>query len=212
MSGFNKDEAVNRFTGRGLAGFIQKPFKIATMRDKLRSAIQEGQSGMALGKSAKLSVTVQVDSRPSRAPITFGPVPKVVRTVPCAAPSQETPLPHSGLCGPLSPTSPAFLRPVPKVVRTVHCAALSQETPFRTGDCADHFRRQPHPAPLARLRRQSPDQREAPPHRVASASLRKVKNPGRPRAGRPGHRVPSRRHAGWPGGSWSGAEVVSDFG
>jgi len=47
---------------------------------------------------------------------------------------------------------------------------------------------------------------------VASASLRKVKNLGRPRAGRPGHRVPSRRHAGWPGGSWSGAEVVSGFG
>jgi len=99
MSGFNKDEAVNRFTGRGLAGFIQKPFKIATMRDKLRSAIQEGQSGMALGKSAKLSVTVQVDSRPSQAPITSGAVTKVVRTVPCAALSQETPLPHSGLCG-----------------------------------------------------------------------------------------------------------------
>ena len=85
-------------------------------------------------------VTAQVDSRPSRAPITSGAmtkgvrhrgphrplwgssgaacrvahtaVSKVVRTVPCAALSQETPLPHSGLCGPLSPTSPAFLRAV----------------------------------------------------------------------------------------------------
>jgi hypothetical protein len=53
---------------------------------------------------------------------------------------------------------------------------------------------------------------EAPRSICASASLRKVKNLGRPRAGRPGHRVPSRPQAGWPGGSWSGAEVVSGFG
>ena len=74
-------------------------------------------------------VTAQVDSRPSRAPITSGAVttgvrpvhwaatrltrwidrtasvPIVVRTVHCAALSQETPLPHRGLCGPLSPTA-----------------------------------------------------------------------------------------------------------
>ncbi|MEN9632870.1 MAG: hypothetical protein RL077_1274, partial [Verrucomicrobiota bacterium] len=51
------------------------------------------------------NVTVWVDSRPSRTPITLGAVIKVVRTVHCAAPSQETPLPHSGRCGPLSPTA-----------------------------------------------------------------------------------------------------------
>ena len=54
---------------------------------------------------------------------------KVVRTVPCAALIQETPLPHRGLCGPLSRTSPA------------HCAALSQEA------------RLPHPSSTRRRRR-----------------------------------------------------------
>ena len=111
---------------------------------------------------------------PSRVPITSGAVTKggrqrgptkgsaqsgptewsdkVVRTVPCAALIQETPLPHSssprrrrrsgsaaliqeaplphrGLCGPLSPTSPA------------HRAALIQEAPL------------PHPSSTRRRRR-----------------------------------------------------------
>ena len=91
-------------------------------------------------------------------------VTKVVRTVRWAALGQETHLPHRGLCGPLSPTSPAFLRAVTIVVRTVPCAALGQETPLpHRGRCGDPFRRQSRPAPLARLGRQSPDQREVPP-------------------------------------------------
>jgi PAS domain S-box-containing protein len=36
MSGFNEQEAINRFTGKGLAGFIQKPFKPSQLRAKLR--------------------------------------------------------------------------------------------------------------------------------------------------------------------------------
>ena len=51
-------------------------------------------------RSTEIKITAQVDSRPSRAPITSGAVTKVVRTVHCAALSQETPLPHSGLGGP----------------------------------------------------------------------------------------------------------------
>lgn len=37
MSGFNEQEAINRFTGKGLAGFLQKPFK----PDQLRAKLQE---------------------------------------------------------------------------------------------------------------------------------------------------------------------------
>ncbi|MEN9633702.1 MAG: hypothetical protein RL077_2106 [Verrucomicrobiota bacterium] len=43
-------------------------------------------------------VTAQVDSPPSRGPITLRAVTKVVRTVRCAALIQATPLPHSGPC------------------------------------------------------------------------------------------------------------------
>ena len=38
-SGFNRQEAVNRFTGKGLAGFIQKPFELATLTDVVRSVV-----------------------------------------------------------------------------------------------------------------------------------------------------------------------------
>ncbi len=39
MSGFSEQDAINRFTGKGLAGFIQKPFKIAALRDKMREIL-----------------------------------------------------------------------------------------------------------------------------------------------------------------------------
>jgi|GEM_PF-1805424 len=44
MSGFNEQEAILRFTGKGLAGFMQKPFK----PDQLRSRMQEVLSGAKL--------------------------------------------------------------------------------------------------------------------------------------------------------------------
>ena len=75
---------------------------------------------------------------------------------------QLRPEPHRGLCGPLSPTAPAFWRAVTKVVRhsgphSPLCGSESGDAPsaqstvrvrgrrrpFRTGDCADHFRRHP---------------------------------------------------------------------
>ena len=34
-SGYNEDEATERFAGKGLAGFIQKPYSIAALREKL---------------------------------------------------------------------------------------------------------------------------------------------------------------------------------
>ena len=39
MSGFNVQEAVVRFTGKGLASFLQKPFALAELRDVLRSVL-----------------------------------------------------------------------------------------------------------------------------------------------------------------------------
>ncbi len=34
MSGFNEQEAMARFAGRGVAGFVQKPFNVATLSGK----------------------------------------------------------------------------------------------------------------------------------------------------------------------------------
>jgi signal transduction histidine kinase/CheY-like chemotaxis protein len=36
MSGFNEQEAIARFAGKGLAGFIQKPFAFPALREKLQ--------------------------------------------------------------------------------------------------------------------------------------------------------------------------------
>jgi two-component system, cell cycle sensor histidine kinase and response regulator CckA len=38
-SGFNQQEAVNRFTGKGLAGFIQKPFDLGSLVQVIRSVL-----------------------------------------------------------------------------------------------------------------------------------------------------------------------------
>ena len=39
-SGFNEQDAINRFTGKGLAGFLQKPFKPDALRRKLKEALE----------------------------------------------------------------------------------------------------------------------------------------------------------------------------
>jgi DNA-binding NtrC family response regulator len=40
MSGFNEQDAVNRFAGKGLAGFLQKPFKADALQTKLRAIFE----------------------------------------------------------------------------------------------------------------------------------------------------------------------------
>jgi hypothetical protein len=40
MSGFNEQEATARFTGSGLAGFLQKPFTLPAMREKLQEILR----------------------------------------------------------------------------------------------------------------------------------------------------------------------------
>lgn len=39
MSGFNEQDAVNRFSGKGLSGFIQKPFKRDELQNKLKKIL-----------------------------------------------------------------------------------------------------------------------------------------------------------------------------
>ncbi|MGB8167416.1 MAG: PAS domain S-box protein [Chthoniobacteraceae bacterium] len=39
MSGFNEQEAIARFTGKGLAGFLQKPFNFPALREKLQQIL-----------------------------------------------------------------------------------------------------------------------------------------------------------------------------
>jgi CheY-like chemotaxis protein len=38
-SGYNEVEAVRRFSGKGLAGFIQKPFTAAALAEKVKEAL-----------------------------------------------------------------------------------------------------------------------------------------------------------------------------
>jgi len=38
-SGYNAQETINRFVGAGLAGFIQKPYRMANVRDALKTAL-----------------------------------------------------------------------------------------------------------------------------------------------------------------------------
>jgi PAS domain S-box-containing protein len=40
MSGYNEQDATNSFAGKGLAGFLQKPYQLATLREALREAIR----------------------------------------------------------------------------------------------------------------------------------------------------------------------------
>ncbi len=36
MSGYNEQDAIARFVGKGLAGFIQKPFNVNDLKESLR--------------------------------------------------------------------------------------------------------------------------------------------------------------------------------
>jgi signal transduction histidine kinase/ActR/RegA family two-component response regulator len=44
-SGYNEVEAVRRFTGKGLAGFIQKPYSSTALAEKVRAALKDGRDG-----------------------------------------------------------------------------------------------------------------------------------------------------------------------
>ncbi len=40
MSGYNEHDAVTRFSGKGLAGFVQKPFTVETLRERLLGVLR----------------------------------------------------------------------------------------------------------------------------------------------------------------------------
>ncbi|MFH1811933.1 MAG: response regulator [Pseudomonadota bacterium] len=40
VSGYNEQDATRHFTGKGLAGFLQKPFQLATLREVVRAAVE----------------------------------------------------------------------------------------------------------------------------------------------------------------------------
>jgi len=40
VSGYTEDDAIDRFAEKGLAGFLQKPFKLVDLRDKLRKILE----------------------------------------------------------------------------------------------------------------------------------------------------------------------------
>ncbi len=40
MSGFNEQDAIANFTGKGVAGFLPKPFELATLRERIRAALE----------------------------------------------------------------------------------------------------------------------------------------------------------------------------
>jgi PAS domain S-box-containing protein len=42
-SGYNEQEAVQRFVGKGLAGFLQKPYQLSQLRRKLREVLGSGE-------------------------------------------------------------------------------------------------------------------------------------------------------------------------
>ena len=43
MSGYNGQAAIQRFTGKGLAGFIRKPFSVGGLADKVREIVEAGE-------------------------------------------------------------------------------------------------------------------------------------------------------------------------
>jgi hemerythrin-like metal-binding protein len=44
-SGFDPQEALRRFTGTGLAGFLQKPYRFQALAERVRGALEADQSG-----------------------------------------------------------------------------------------------------------------------------------------------------------------------
>jgi len=50
LSGYSERDATCRFDGQGLSGFLQKPFKLEEMRDKLNLVFNDGDTAVSLIK------------------------------------------------------------------------------------------------------------------------------------------------------------------
>jgi len=44
-SGYNEQDVVNRFAGKGLAGFVQKPYTTEELLAKIREALEKDVAG-----------------------------------------------------------------------------------------------------------------------------------------------------------------------
>jgi DNA-binding NarL/FixJ family response regulator len=44
-SGFNEAEAIRRFTGKGLAGFMQKPYTASQLAERVKHVLSEPTDG-----------------------------------------------------------------------------------------------------------------------------------------------------------------------
>ena len=44
-SGYTEQDATQRFVGEGLASFIQKPYNMAALREKLKTILYDGKDG-----------------------------------------------------------------------------------------------------------------------------------------------------------------------
>ncbi len=42
-SGYSEQEPTEQFGGKGLAGFLQKPYQVASLKEKLRKALGDGE-------------------------------------------------------------------------------------------------------------------------------------------------------------------------
>ena len=44
-SGYAESDITSRFAGKGLVGFVQKPYTLAELREQLRAALEGGEPG-----------------------------------------------------------------------------------------------------------------------------------------------------------------------
>lgn len=46
-SGYNEHEVTRKFVGKGLAGFIQKPYRLSTLKESVHKIVQSTGGGIA---------------------------------------------------------------------------------------------------------------------------------------------------------------------
>jgi CheY-like chemotaxis protein len=52
-SGYNEEQTTNRFAGKGLAGFVQKPYGVGTLVERIRQALEAPPESDAAGTSSE---------------------------------------------------------------------------------------------------------------------------------------------------------------
>ena len=52
-SGYNEQESIQDFLGRGLAGFLQKPYTLKAMRETLQRCARRERASLSAGRPAR---------------------------------------------------------------------------------------------------------------------------------------------------------------